>query len=142
MKVVHTTQRTSPRRTAVALLTLLALIVAPICAPVCAARTCDGSTNATDKIEHHHCRHGDSSGASALPSQTHAMSMCAAVEQAAIPKTVANLQDQQKEVSQETPFLAVKSFSSVSSSKRSGWDVAVLRPDAFQSSADFLILRI
>jgi hypothetical protein len=36
----------------------------------------------------------------------------------------------------------VKDFSSISSRKRSGWDVAVLRPDGFQPSADFLILRI
>lgn len=141
MKVVHPTQRTSPRRTAMALLTLLALIVAPICAPLCAARSCDGS-DGTGKIEQHHCRHGNSSAASFLRSQTHAMSMCAAVEQAAIPKTVASLQDQQKEVSQETPFLAVKNFSSISSGKRSGWEVAALRPHGFQPSADFLILRI
>ena len=142
MKVVHITQRTNRRRTAIALATLLALIVAPICAPLCAARSCDASTDVTGKIEQHHCRHGDSSVASFLPSQIHAMSMCAAPEQAAIPKTVASLQDQQKEASQETPFLAVKNFSAISSCKRSGWNVTVLRPDGFQRSADILILRI
>ena len=142
MKVVLITERTSPRRIAIALVTLLALIVAPICAPLCAARTCDGPADVEGKIEHNHCHHTDSSGVSILHSQIQVMSICAAVEQAALPKTVANLQDKQKQVNLETPFLAVKNFSAISSSKRSGWRVAVLHPDRFELSAVYLILRI
>jgi hypothetical protein len=142
MKVVLTTQRTCPRRIAIALVTLLALIVAPICAPLCAARTCDGPADREGKIEHNHCHHSDSSGMSILHSQFQAMSICAAVEQAALPKTVANLQDKQKQVNLETPFLAVKHFSSISSSKSAGRDSAVPHPDRFELSAACLILRI
>ena len=84
MKVASKTRKRKGRGSALALLTVLALIVAPVCAPLCAARTCGANETVSASVMDDNCHHSFSSTQSIPDFQSPGMPACNSGEIAAV----------------------------------------------------------